>query len=182
MGQGICLGRFQGGRVQWVEHCRMCGCKILDMNRRIFTATAIIGVLFLCPAQALELDVDAEAKRLETGLARLCGVWDWTVHSHTRNHREAKTKIVLPSAESAGDTGVSPTEIRIYGDAVYFRWVFPGGYQEDSMLLTDNKRLEGTFRSSTGEVGAVNGKRRSSCPPAKPEGSKPNSTGRELTP
>jgi hypothetical protein len=129
----------------------------------------ISGALFLCPAQALELDAAAEVKRLETGLARLCGTWNWTVHSHTRNHREAKSKIVLPSAESAGVVGPSPEEIRIYGDAVYFRWVFPGGYQEDSMLLTDNKRLEGTFRTSTGEVGAVNGKRVSSCQTSKPE-------------
>ncbi len=139
------------------------------MYRSIFTAIAISGVLFLWPAHALELDADAEVKRLEAGLARLCGTWGWTVHSHTRNHREAKSKIVLPSTESAGVEGPSPNEIRIYGDAVYFRWVFPGGYQEDSMLLTDNKRLEGTFRTSTGEVGAVNGKRLSSCQAAKRE-------------
>jgi len=152
-----------------------------SMYRSIFTATAIIG-MFLCPAHALDLDADAEVKRLEAGLARLCGAWDWTVHSHTRNHREAKSKIVLPSVESAGDAGLSPTEIRIYGDAVYFRWVFPNGYQEDSMLLTDNKRLEGTFRTSTGEVGAVHGKRLSSCQRPKPDGTKPGSTGTEITP
>ena len=129
----------------------------------------ISGVLFLWPAHALELDRESEVKRLEAGYGRLCGIWDWTVHSHTRNHREAKSKIVLPSQESAGVTGPSPTEIRIYGDAVYFRWVYPGGYQEDSMLLTDNKRLEGTFRTSTGDVGAVNGKRVSSCQTPKRE-------------
>jgi hypothetical protein len=138
------------------------------MYRSIITASAISGVLFLCHVHAVELDADTEVKRLEAGLSRLCGIWDWTVHSHTRNHREAKSKIVLPSAESVGDTGPSPAEIRIYGDAVYFRWVFPRGYQEDSMLLTDNKRLEGTFRTSTGEVGAVHGKRLSSCPTSKP--------------
>ncbi len=138
------------------------------MYRSIYTATAIISVMFSFPAHALELDADAEVKRLEAGLARLCGVWDWTVHSHTRNHREAKSKIVLPSADSDGDTGPSPAEIRIYGDAVYFRWVFPRGDQEDSMLLTDSKRLEGTFRTSSGEVGAVHGKRLSSCQVPKP--------------
>lgn len=126
--------------------------------------------LFLPAAQAVELDAAAEAKRLETGLARLCGVWDWTVHSHTANHRESKAKIVLPSAQAAGIEGPSPTEIRIYGDAVYFRWDFPGGYQEDSMLLAENRRLEGTFRTSAGAVGAVNGKRMSACKPATSDG------------
>ena len=122
----------------------------------------------LAAAQALELDAAAEVKRLEAGLARLCGVWDWTVHSHSRNHREAKSKIVLPSSQAAGIEGPSPTEIRIYGDAVYFRWDFPGGYQEDSMLLTEDRRLEGTFRTSNGSVGAITGKRVSVCQPSAP--------------
>ena len=117
----------------------------------------------LATVQALELDAAAEAKRLEAGLTRLCGVWDWTVHSHSRNHREAKSRIVLPSPQAAGMEGPAPTEIRIYGDAVYFRWDFPGGYQEDSMLLIEDRRLEGTFRTSTGSFGAINGKRVSAC-------------------
>jgi hypothetical protein len=124
-------------------------------------------------SSALELDPVAEAKRQEAGLARLCGEWEWTVHSHTRNHREAKSRIVLPSPAAAGIEGPSPTEIRIYGDAVYFRWEFPGGFQEDSMLLTENRRLEGTFRASTGAVGAVNGKRLSNCRPAESGGAGP---------
>jgi hypothetical protein len=119
--------------------------------------------LCVSAAQALELDAAAEAKRLEAGLTRLCGIWDWTVHSHSANHRESKAKIVLPSAQAAGIEGPSPTEIRIYGDAVYFRWDFPGGYQEDSMLLIENRRLEGTFRTSVGAFGAINGKRVSVC-------------------
>lgn len=138
---------------------------------------AVIGLsLCVIRAEALELDAAVEAKRLEVGLARLCGVWDWTVHSHSANHRESKAKIVLPSAQVAGIEGPSPTEIRIYGDAVYFRWDFPGGYQEDSMLFIENRRLEGTFRTSTGAVGAINGKRLSACQPvasggpARPEG------------
>lgn len=117
----------------------------------------------LATAQALELDAAAEAKRLEASLTRLCGVWDWTVHSHSRNHREAKSRIVLPSSQAAGMEGPAPTEIRIYGDAVYFRWDFPGGYQEDSMLLIEGRRLEGTFRTTTGSFGAINGKRVSAC-------------------
>jgi hypothetical protein len=125
---------------------------------------AVAGLwLPLASAQALELDAAAEAKRLEAGLTRLCGIWDWTVHSHSANHRESKAKIVLPSAQAAGIEGPSPTEIRIYGDAVYFRWDFPGGYQEDSMLFIEGRRLEGTFRTTTGSFGAINGKRVSAC-------------------
>lgn len=142
-----------------------------------FVMAAVIGLsLCVIRVEALELDAVAEAKRLEAGLARLCGVWDWTVHSHSANHRESKAKIVLPSSQAAGIEGPFPTEIRIYGDAVYFRWDFPGGYQEDSMLFIENRRLEGTFRTSTGAVGAINGKRQSSCQPvasggpARPEG------------
>lgn len=121
--------------------------------------------LFVLTSSSLALEIDpvAEAKRVEAGLQRLCGVWDWTVHSHTRNHREARSRIVLPSSQAAGIEGPSPTEIRIYGDAVYFRWDFPGGYQEDSMLLTEDRRLEGSFRHSNGSVGAITGKRVSSC-------------------
>jgi hypothetical protein len=121
----------------------------------------------------VELDPILEAKRLEAGLSRLCGVWDWTVHSHTMHHREAKTKIVLPSSDAVGLEGPSPSEIRIYGDAVYFKWLYPGGFQEDSMLLTDNKKLEGTFRTSNGAVGAITGKRLSACP-IKPEAATPD--------
>ena len=137
------------------------------------TGVALCAILLYPSAQALELDPVAEGKRLEAGLTRLCGVWEWTVHSHTMHHRESKAKIVLPSSEVAGLDGPSPTEIRIYGDSVYFRWVYQGGFQEDSMLLTDNKRLEGTFRTSQGAVGAVNGKRLSSCQQTKAEARKP---------
>ena len=140
------------------------------MRMQFVIAAAIGLVLCATRAQALELDAAAEAKRLEAGFARLCGVWDWTVHSHSRNHREAKSKIVLPNSAAAGVDGPSPTEIRIYGDAVYFRWDFPGGYQEDSMLLTDKRRLEGTFRTSAGAVGAIDGKRVSGCKPAGSDG------------
>jgi hypothetical protein len=129
-----------------------------------FIIVPLVGLaLCVSSAQALEPDAAAEARRLEAGLTRLCGMWDWTVHSHTSNHRESKAKIVLPSSQAAGIDGPSPTEIRIYGDAVYFRWDFPGGYQEDSMLLIEGRRLEGTFRTSTGAVGAINGKRVSAC-------------------
>lgn len=142
--------------------------KVMKMRMLIIVVAGLW--LSLAAAEALELDAAAEAKRLEAGLTRLCGVWDWTVHSHSANHRESKAKIVLPSSQAAGIEGPSPTEIRIYGDAVYFRWDFPGGYQEDSMLLAENRRLEGTFRTSAGAVGAVNGKRVSVCKPTASDG------------
>jgi len=72
-------------------------------------------------------------------------------------------KVVAASVEEMPGT---PIEIRIYGDAVYLRWDFKGGYQEDSLLLSDNRRLEGTFRTSYGAVGAITGKRVSMCQPA----------------
>ncbi len=139
----------------------------------LFVVAAVIGVvLFASGAQALDLDPVAEAKRLEAGYARLCGVWEWTVHSHTLSHREGKSQIVLPSPEAAGVQGPSPNEIRIYGDAVYLRWEFKGEFQEDSLLLTENRRLEGTFRTSYGAVGAITGKRLSTCKPSE-SGGKP---------
>src|SRR5437867_8341299 len=137
-----------------------------SMHARIALTSGAGLLLMLSMAQAIELDPVDEAKRLEAGFARLCGVWEWTVHSHTRGHREAKTKIVLPSPQMAGVDGPSPSEIRVYGDAVYLRWDFQGGYQEDSMLLSDDRRLEGTFRTSDGSRGAVDGKRVSKCQPA----------------
>ena len=141
------------------------------MTARGLVLALLANVMLLLPtAQALEVDPVAEAKRLEAGFARLCGVWEWTVHSHTRGHREAKTKIVLPSPQMAGVDGLSPSEIRVYGDAVYLRWDFQGGYQEDSMLLSDDRRLEGTFRTSDGSKGAVDGKRLSKCQPVGPGG------------
>jgi len=141
------------------------------MTARGLVLALLANVMLLLPtAQALEVDPVAEAKRLEAGFARLCGVWEWTVHSHTRGHREAKTKIVLPSPQMAGVDGPSPSEIRVYGDAVYLRWDFQGGYQEDSMLLSDDRRLEGTFRTSDGSKGAVDGKRLSKCQPVGPGG------------
>src|SRR2546426_8993869 len=79
------------------------------MTARGLVLALLANVMLLLPtAQALEVDPVAEAKRLEAGFARLCGVWEWTVHSHTRGHREAKTKIVLPSPQMAGVDGPSP--------------------------------------------------------------------------
>src|SRR2546427_10638636 len=105
------------------------------MTARGLVLALLANVMLLLPtAQALEVDPVAEAKRLEAGFARLCGVWEWTGHSHTRGHREAKTKIVLPSPQMAGVDGPPPSELRGYGDAVYLRWDFHGGAREDRVL------------------------------------------------
>ena len=84
------------------------------MTERHHVLSLVINLMLVLPAaQALEVDPVVEAKRLEAGYARLCGVWEWTVHSHTLKHREAKSQIVLPSSEAAGVQGPSPNEIRI---------------------------------------------------------------------
>src|SRR5438132_13729583 len=106
------------------------------MHARIALASGAGLLLMLSMAQAVELDPVAEAKRLEAGYARLCGVWEWTVHSHTLSHREGKSQIVLPSPEAAGRHAPAPAAIRIYGAGVDLRGDFQGGYQEDSLLLT----------------------------------------------
>jgi len=133
------------------------------MTMRSLTIFLISLWLPSAPVLALAVDAATEAQRQQVSLARLCGLWDWTVHSHSRNHREAKSRIVLPSPQATGIDGPAPTDIKIYGDAVYFRWDFPGGYQEDSLLFIEDRRLEGTFRMSNGAVGAINGKKLSSC-------------------
>src|SRR3989442_12785748 len=97
-----------------------------SMHARIALASGAGLLLMLSMAQAVELDPVAEAKRLEAGYARLCGVWEWTVHSHTLSHREGKSQIVFPSPGSARVQGPAPREIRIYRGAAYLPWGFHG--------------------------------------------------------
>src|SRR5216117_2916660 len=92
------------------------------MQARILTAAAMSSVLLFSTAGALDVDPAMEAKRLEAGLARLCGVWEWTVHSHTLNHREAKSKIVLPSADTAGIPDLRP----LRSESMAMRSIFAG--------------------------------------------------------
>jgi len=57
-----------------------------------------------------------------------------------------------------------PVKMVVMGDAVYLRWEYPRGYQEDSLLLAqDDRRLEGTFKNSAGDWGAITGKRIAPC-------------------
>lgn len=96
--------------------------------------------------------------------ARLCGTWQWTIHNH-KNHLEQKTTIVLlPPGAQAPPEFPQPSKMIVLGDAVYLRWEFQRGYQEDSLLLAkEDRRLEGTFTNTAGEWGAITGKRIAPC-------------------
>ena len=95
--------------------------------------------------------------------SRICGTWHWTVHNH-QNHGDHKMTIALGEKTQQHMTQPQPTEIKVNGDTVYLFWKFPRGYQEDSLLLSNNdKRLEGTFVNSLGPYGSIMGKRISFC-------------------
>ena len=98
-------------------------------------------------------------------LARLCGTWQWTVHNH-KHHQEHKMVLSFPPPGVPSPDGPRPTKIVVLGDAVYLRWEFQGGYQEDSLLFTGgSQRLEGTFTNSAGAWGSITGKRAAACSP-----------------
>ena len=95
--------------------------------------------------------------------SRICGTWHWTVHNH-QNHGDHKMTIAIGTSSQQSTSQPQPTTIAVNGDTVYLFWKFPNGYQEDSLLLSNNdKRLEGTFTNSTGPYGSIMGKRISSC-------------------
>jgi len=97
------------------------------------------------------------------GLARLCGTWQWTVHNH-KNHQEHKMVLSFLPPDGPAPDGPRPTKIVVLGDAVYLRWDFQGGFQEDSLLFTGGgRRLEGTFTNSAGAWGSITGKRAAAC-------------------
>ena len=101
----------------------------------------------------------------ENSAARLCGTWHWTVHNH-QNHGDHKMTIFFGDPTQHPSNQPQPTEIAINGNTVYLFWKFPRGYQEDSLLLSNNdKRLEGTFTNTLGPYGSITGKRLSSCKP-----------------
>ncbi len=102
-------------------------------------------------------------KVARNGTSRICGTWHWTVHNH-QNHGDHKMTIVLGKTSQPPNPQPQPTEIKVNGDTVYLFWKFPRGYQEDSLLISNNdKRLEGTFVNSLGPYGSIMGKRISSC-------------------
>jgi len=97
------------------------------------------------------------------GLARLCGTWQWTIHNH-QHHQDQKVAMVFPPADAGSFTGPRPAKTVVLGDAIYLRWEFPGGVQEDSLLFTgEGQRLEGSFVNSSGAWGSITGKRTAAC-------------------
>jgi len=102
--------------------------------------------------------------KAQKSAARLCGTWQWTIHNH-KNHQEHKTAIVLlPPGTQAPPDMPQPAKMVVMGDAVYLRWDFQGGYQEDSLLFVkEGRHLEGTFTATTGDRGAITGKRIAPC-------------------
>ena len=94
---------------------------------------------------------------------RLCGKWQWTVHNH-QNHGDHKLIMYFGDSKDSPPSQPQPSEIQVHGNAVYLLWKFPKGFQEDSLLLSNNDgRLEGTFRNTFGPYGSITGKRLSSC-------------------
>jgi hypothetical protein len=154
-------------------------------------ARTILRPVLAAQAIALALRVEAEAERGARdawmrlhawrdrlremrGIERLCGTWHWTMHNH-KNHQEHKLTMSFPppatqaaasdAQASAGPAGPRPAKIVVFGDGVYLRWEFPGGYQEDSLLFSgEGQRLEGTFVNSAGAWGSITGKRAAPCP------------------
>ena len=108
--------------------------------------------------------IDEDQLKSQQSAMRLCGTWEWTVHNH-KNHREQKTAVVLlPPGAQAPPNLPQPARMVVMGDVVYLRWEFPGGYQEDSLLLAkDDRRLEGTFKNTAGDWGAITAKLISRC-------------------
>jgi hypothetical protein len=136
----------------------------------ISQALGLILLLMLAPAWSDAADTPSpdpageEPVKARQAATRLCGTWQWTIHNH-KNHQEQKTAIVLlPPGTPAPPNMPQPAKMVVMGDAVYLRWEYPRGYQEDSLLLAqDDRRLEGTFKNSAGDWGAITGKRIAPC-------------------
>ncbi|MBI5854587.1 MAG: hypothetical protein HZB35_05025 [Nitrospirae bacterium] len=104
-----------------------------------------------------------ERRRELHGLTRLCGTWQWSIHNH-RHHQETKTTMTFPPPDGPPPPGLRPSKIVVLGDAIYIRWDFQGGFQEESLLFTgEGARLEGSFVNSTGAWGSITGKRTAAC-------------------
>ena len=86
------------------------------------------------------------------------------MHNH-KNHQELKTVVVLfPPGTPPVPNAPQPSKMVVLGDAVYLRWDFQGGYQEDSLLFVkEGRHLEGTFMNTAGDWGAITGKRVAAC-------------------
>ncbi len=108
-----------------------------------------------------------EAWSTHVGLQRLCGTWIWTVHNH-QNHEDHKMLLTFPPPCGPDTQGLKPSKVIVLGDAVFLRWVFQDGYQEDSLLFSGKgKLLEGTFVNTRGPYGSITGKKTAPCPKQK---------------
>jgi len=131
---------------------------------------ALALTLVLGPAEGAAVEspppgpINEDQLKSQQSAMRLCGSWEWTIHNH-KNHLERKTAVVLlPPGAQAPPNLPQPAKMVVMGDAVYLRWEFPGGYQEDSLLLAkEDRRLEGTFKNTAGDWGAITAKRVSVC-------------------
>jgi hypothetical protein len=135
---------------------------------------ALVVTLVIAPAPAGAADpppsdpIIDDQLQAQKSAARLCGTWQWTIHNH-RSHQEQKTTIVLlPPGTQAPPDMPQPAKMVVMGDAVYLRWDFQNGYQEDSLLFVkEGRHLEGTFTTTTGDRGAITGKRIAGCAASK---------------
>lgn len=97
--------------------------------------------------------------------ARICGKWQWIVHNH-QNHQDHKMIMAFPHPHAGQPAHPTPSKVVVLGNTVYLRWDFPGGYQEDSLLLSKRDTLlEGTFVNSAGPNGTITGRRMTACEP-----------------
>ena len=105
-----------------------------------------------------------QQEKSDHAMMRLCGTWKWIIHNH-QNHSDYKTTMTFTPPGLGTPPQIQPTTVLIHGDAVYLRWTYPEGFQEDSLLLSNREtRLEGTFTNSRGPYGSISGQRLSPCP------------------
>jgi len=104
-----------------------------------------------------------QQEQSDHAMMRLCGTWKWIIHNH-QNHGDHKTTMTFISPGQDTPPQVQPATVLIHGDAVYLKWTFPQGIQEDSLLLSNrDTRLEGTFTNSLGPYGSISGQRLLPC-------------------
>jgi hypothetical protein len=165
------LAEFNRPDSQSRERPNTCAQQYLETRLEPVLAAHLVSSAWLARADAYgqavaerqRLNQVADRRRARRGLTRLCGTWQWTIHNH-QNHQEHKTAMVFASPDSPPDAGPKPSKIVVLGDAVYLRWDFQGGYQEESLLFSnESQRLEGTFVNSAGAWGSISGKRTGQC-------------------
>lgn len=117
---------------------------------------SIVGCILVFPLSVgAEENGEAQITPEVHGLEKICGVWEMTVHNML-NHKEHQYMLQVPLPPEAS---IVPSKFIVNGHTVYIRWDFPGGFQEDSMLLRRNRKvMEGTFTNFAGARGGISGK------------------------